>query len=138
MLAEKILKSNLSDKQKWFEIDKRTRYYTEPRSKRKMKDKLSIADNLMDRLNITGSMRNEVKYMISNEFKNFNKLNRRCTNEQIIGLMIFYVMKSYNVRANIKEYNVFLELKLNENIYITFATRLCRYYQNKIPIRLEL
>lgn len=138
MLAEKILKSNLSDKQKWLEIDKRTRYYTEPRSKRRMKDKLHIANYLMNELNIQENMKKEIEFMITSEFKNFKKLNKNCSKEQTIGLMIFYVMKSHNLRAKISNYKIFNNLNLTENNYSTFATKLCKHYQNKIPINIEV
>lgn len=138
MLAKNILNSNLSDEQKWLEIDRRTRYYSEPRSERKMKDKLSIADNLMDRLNIAGPMREQVKYMISSEFKNFKELSKNCNNEQIISLMVFYVMKSNNINLILEEYNVFTQLNLSNKHYMTFVTKLCKYYQNKIPVKIEI
>ncbi|MDR1018653.1 MAG: hypothetical protein LBM02_08140 [Lachnospiraceae bacterium] len=136
--TEKILHSNLSPKEKWEEIDKRTRYYCEPREDRRMKDKLSIADNLMDKLNIKENMKKQIKYMITSEFKNFKELSKNCSNEQIIALMIFYVMKSHNYNLIIEKYKTFTELKLTNKHYMTFTTKLCRYYQNKIPVNIEI
>ena len=134
--TEKILNSNLSQKQKWKEIEKRTRYYSEPRRVRIIKDKLHIANNLMNQLNIHGTMRDEIEYMITSEFKNFKELSKNYNNEQIIALIIFYNMKSYDNEKQLEKYKIFKKIGLTNKHYMTFVTRLSRYYQTKIPIKI--
>ena len=76
--------------------------------------------------------------MLECEFTNLKDLSKNCSKEQIIALMVFYVMKSYNHNILIEEYSVFKNLNLNTKHYVTFITKLCKHYQEKIPIKIEM
>nr|WP_302577813.1 hypothetical protein [Methanobrevibacter arboriphilus] len=138
MLAKNILNGNLSDKQKWIYLDKKTRKYCDGMKEYRLKDKLSVASNLMDNLNVKGVLRKQVEYMIRNEFKNFKDLSKNCSNEQIIALIIFYVMKSNDFSLLLEKYKIFTQLNLTNKHYMTFATKLCKFYQNKVPVYVEI
>jgi len=135
--TERIINSNLSDKQKWKELSKRTRIYCDDMEDYRIKDKITIAKILMNELKVSGNKRKEVEYMISSEFKNFKDLSKNCSSEQIIGLIIFYVMKSHDISLVLEKYKSFKKLGLTNKHYMTFATKLSNYYQKQIPIKIR-
>ncbi|KZX17640.1 hypothetical protein [Methanobrevibacter filiformis] len=128
MSTSQILTSNLSIRKQEELLNKKLRWYTESRKDRRMKDKISIADNIMNRLNMQGTQREEVTYFIKKECPNLKKLLKNCSKEKIIALVCFFILKSYNSKVKLENYNVFKELKLTDRNYANFMHNLycCR------------
>ena len=116
--------NNLTGEQQIDALERKQRYYCEDRGERRMKDKLHTANNFMNRLKMSGTMRVEVEHLITDDFKNLKTLLKNSNQEKIIGLICFFVMKTYNSRARLENYKVFNELKLNDRIYGNFVTNL--------------
>lgn len=92
-----------------------------------MKDKLSIVDNYVSRLNIKGSMKDQVLHIV--KVSDLKKLHGTASQEQVIALICFYVMRKHNKKAKINEYKLFNELKLTTDILNTFLINLCNLIQ---------
>lgn len=132
--TRQILESNLPVNVKVREIEKQTRYYTETFSDRRMRDKIHICNNYMNELGLQGTMRAEAVFMIQYEFKDLKFLSKNCSKEQIIALIIFYVMKTYNIQLHIEKYSFFKRLKLTNKHYSTFVTKISEHYRKKTKI----
>jgi len=136
MLTNEIFQSNNSLNQKTKMIEYKTRYYCETRGERRMKDKLSLANIIMNRTNMKGSQREQVIYMVKNDFKNLKNLSRNFSNEKIIAILCFYVIKSYNSSAQLNKYKIFKELKITESNCIHIFMKIAIFYREKSPLNL--
>lgn len=120
-------------------LESKTRYLVEPRNETRKKDKVTIARQLFQHKSLKNKLlivdQKEVEYMITHKYKNFNLINRKLSNEKIISLMIFYVMKKKNLNYNIENYKVFKEMGLKKIHYENFVTRLCCIKDKNTPIR---
>jgi hypothetical protein len=134
MSTSNILDSGLSDREKWQKLEQKTRMYCSGMKDYRLRDKLFIAASFMNELDIKGIMREQVEYMIKYDFRDFKNLSCNSSQEQIIALMIFYVMKKHNIGLIPEEFNLFKELKLSNKHYMTFTTKLCQHYQQKTLI----
>ena len=118
--------NNLTGQQQIREIERKQRYYCENRGERRMKDKLHVANNMMNRLNIQGANRDEVLDIVKKY--DLNDLLKNCSQEVTIACACFHVMKLYNSRAKLHNYRLFNDLEISENIMITFYTNLYKLY----------
>lgn len=97
------------------------------------RQKLRMADNIMDRLNLKGTQRQRVKYLISN--LDFNEVCRNCSNETIITAISFYIKKDSQTSAKLRDYKICEEYNLTETNFATIMVRLCSQIQkNNISI----
>lgn len=111
-------------------IEEKMRFYCEPREERRMKDKLHIANNFMNRLNIRGSQREEVLTIIRNF--NLDDLLKNKSLEIVIACVCFHCIKLYNSRARLENYRLFNELGLSDNVMISFYNNLYRLEHEKV------
>ncbi len=98
-----------------------------------MKQKIRIAQIMMGRLNIKGKDKERVIRIIK-DIDDFKQICANCSNEKIIAVICFYIMKINNTSIKIEDYKVFIENKLNEKSCLTIITKICNYYQTKTII----
>lgn len=106
-----IYNSNLSLNEKAIEIERRTRYYSYGMKEYRMMDKEHIANNYMNELNVHGDYRDQVLNIINNY--NLKDLHSRCSEEQIIAIICFYVMSKYNKKIRLEDRRLFKQLDLD-------------------------
>lgn len=95
--------------------------------------KIRIAQIMMGRLNIKGKDKERVIRIIK-DIDDFKQICANCSNEKIIAVICFYIMKINNTSIKIEDYKVFIENKLNEKSCLTIITKICNYYQTKTII----
>jgi len=132
--------NNLTEPQKIREIEKKTRYYTQKREDYRMKDKESVADNIMDGLSMKGTQREEVEKMIKHDYPNLKLLLNNYSEQVVIACICFFVLSSYNKNVRIEDYRVLTRLSINYRVYSKFLTNLLVEARKlmKIKPRLEI
>lgn len=129
--TDDLIASSYSISMKSKKLEQKTKYYSKSRTDRKMDTKIDICNCFMNELNLPKHYRKEIIYLIKHEFKDFNYLHRKLSNEQIISLIIFYVMKKYNNNINFNDYSLFKRNNLRYRHLISFLTKLSTHYQEK-------
>ncbi len=122
MLVQTILGSNMSIKKKQKKLEEKMRFYCGKRSDQRMKDKLAIADNIMDGLSMKGTQKEEVKYIIKYDFPDLKVLLKNHPQNIIIGCICFFVLSSYNKNVKLEDYRVMNRLNIDYKIYSKFLT----------------
>ena len=116
--------NNLTGQQQIREIERKQCYYCENRGERRMKDKLAIADNIMDGLSMKGTQREEVKRIIKYDCPDLKVLLQNCPQNKIIACICFFVLSSYDTRARLERYRVMNRLEINYKVYSKFLTNM--------------
>ena len=116
--------NNLTGQQQIRALERKTRYYCEDRREQRMKDKLAIADNIMDGLSMKGTQREEVKQIIKYDYPNLKVLLNNHPQNVIIACICFFVLTSYKKNVKLEDYRVINRLNLDYEIYSKFLTNL--------------
>jgi len=89
--------------------------------------KKRTADIIMDSLNLKGSQRERVYYII--EKVDFNQICRNCSYETIITAVSYYVKKSDNTKIKLGDYKICKIHNLTEKKLSIIMIRLCACIQ---------
>ena len=99
----------------------------------RFKQKLRDADIAMQRLNLQGTMKDEVKDLIR-EF-DFNNLCKRCSYEQKIVALCLYVKFTYTKRRPLSDYAIVKEVGLTDEMFLTIVLKLSKRFREDRPTR---
>lgn len=93
----------------------------------RLKQKIRITQNIMNRLNIQGNNRKMCLNIIKNiRLKDLHH-NAKC--ETIITAICFYIKKTENTNVKLEDYSVCTEYDLNYQTFSLVMCRLCDYYR---------
>jgi hypothetical protein len=98
----------------------------------RLREKLRISHNIMNRLHLNVSQRLRVEYLLA--WLDFKSLCKRCSNETIITALSFYIKKETHPNIQISDYKVCMEHKLTEKLFSAIMVNLCSQLQKKSPL----
>lgn len=95
--------------------------------------KIRIALKQMEELNVTGDLKNQVIWIIT-EGPDTKKLCARCKYETVTLAIVFYMKFSNTKKRPLSHYKLALEHGLTEEIYSNIVTKLGCFFQEKMAL----